>query len=627
MKRIETITCPLLLLSLCTVIIHGSCVDDVIIPEEEPIGWIEIRIPNMVYYLDVLSLASNGHGTLLQGTVRNNNLWRSTDRGKTWYETDLGLNTGCDVTALLVKNGEKIFAGLSGGGIFISLDNGASWTQVNNHLTDLDIRSMTVNADGDIIAATDHGSIFRSTDDGGVWRLITEESIETPVRALATDSTGILYAGCLGQGVFISENGGESWTECSDGLLNLDVRCLAIHGAGYILAGTSGGDIYKSAGSGEQWMRIDGGAAETDINAIATDRSGTIWAGTSGDGIIRSTDGGDSWEMSNYGIQGLEVLSLLCENDILLAGTAYYGAFRSIDGGANWASPTEYVSDRFDPRRANSFAIDSSGDYYLLSGRDILKSSDEGRTWARACHGLSDYYTPDKELLCLEISPDGSLFAGTREGIFISTDYGNRWTRADTFSAYPPYVVALDAAADGTIFGLTPAGVLRSGADGASWEYVYEKPTARCISTGDESYVYLGTSYGILRSADRGDTWEQVTDSIRVESIVADRRGNVFAAYVRWILRSCDRGDNWTTISLLNIMIPDRPVIATTPGGEIVIFMNYRGDMLISYDRFTTGTVIGTPSYFPIPYFGPDGHLFITSSSRIAIHRSDRPLF
>jgi len=625
MKRFVTITGLLLAVSLGTVIILGSCVDDAIIPEEEPFGWIEFRIPGAVYNLHVPSLASNGHGALFQGTQKYHNLWRSTDRGESWGEKNLGLNTDCDVTALLVKDGKTLFAGLSGGGIFVSRDNGASWTQVNNHLTDLDIRSMTVNAGGDIIAATDNGGIFRSANDGGVWSPVVEESIETPVGALVTGSTGILYAGCRGQGVFASENGGESWTDHSDGLANLDVRCLAVHGGGYILAGTGGGEIYKSSGGGEPWVRIDGGATGTDINAISTDRSGYIWAGTGGDGIIRSINGGDSWERSDNGLQGLDILSLLCEEDVLLAGTAYYGAFRSIDGGQSWVAPMEYVSPIFDYRWGLSLAIDSYGDYYLLSNRDILKSSDEGRTWARACHGLSDTYYPDKELLSLAIHPDGSLFTGTGDGIFISTDYGNRWTRADTFSADPPEVYLLEAAADGTIYGLASAGVLRSDAGGAPWEYVYGEPAPLCIGAGADSCVYLGTTCGIMRSADRGDTWEQATDSIRVESIDADRTGNVFATCRDGILRSCDGGESWAAIPLGPVP-PERLVIAA-PGGEITIVLNYRGDLLISYDRFTTWTLIETPFYRPIPYFGPDGHLFIVISFASSFHRSDHPLF
>jgi photosystem II stability/assembly factor-like uncharacterized protein len=627
MNRFSTITGRLLCAAaLSIVIIHGSCVDDTIIPEEEPIGWIEISFPRHFHNLYVLSLTSNGQGALFQGTQKYQNLWRSTDRGRYWRRNNYGLNTGCDVIALLVGSGEKVFAGLSGGGVFVSGDNGASWTQINNHMTDLDIRSMTINAAGDIIAATDNGVIFRSADDGGVWNRIEEESIETPVSTLAAGTTGILYAGCRGQGVFISENGGESWMDASDGIENLDVRCLAVHGEGYILAGTSGGEIYKSPGGVEPWVRIDRGAAGTDINAIAIDRSGAIWAGTSGDGIIRSGDGGESWERSVDGLQGLEILSLLCEEDVLLAGTAYYGVFRSIDGGRSWVSPMDYHSDNFVKRRCRSFLIDPFGSYYLMNNIDILKSYDEGGTWVRACHGLSDSYLPDIELLSLAVLPDGSLCTGTAQGIFISTDHGNRWTRADTFSIDPPRVYTVETAANGMIFGLTSSGVLRSGAGGASWEYVCEEPNPRCISVGSDSCVYIGTNHGIMRSTDSGEAWEQVTDSIRVESIDADGIGNVFAACRNGILRSCDGGDNWTTIPLESIPL-EQLVIATTPGGEIAIVLNYKGHLLISYDRFTTWTMFETLFYNHIPYFGADGHLFIFSMQSVQLHRSTCPLF
>lgn len=627
MKRFGSITGRLVCtVALGIVIIHGSCVDDAIIPEEEPIGWIELSVPRHFHNLYVLSLASNGQGALFQGTQRYRNIWRSTDSGRIWESANSGLNMDCGVVALVAGGGEQVFAGLSGGGVFISRDKGASWTQINNHLTDIDIRSMTINAAGDIVAATDNGAIFRSVNDGGVWSRVEGESIETPVSALVTDARGTLYAGCRGQGVFISEDGGESWTDASDGLDNPDVRCLAVHGEGYILAGTGGGELYRSPGGVEPWVRIDRGAAGTDINAIATDRSGVIWAGTRGDGIIRSGDGGESWERSDDGLQGLEILSLLCEEDLLLAGTAYYGVFRSIDGGQSWASPADYRPDIFVERWCRSFVIDPGGRNFLMSNIDILKSCDGGETWVRACHGLSDSYIPQNELLCLAVSPDGSLYTGTVRGIFISTDHGNRWTRVDTFSVDPPRVYTAETSADGTVFGLTSSGVLRSNAGGALWEYVCTEPNPRCIGVGSDGLVYIGTSHGIMRSTDNGKAWEQVTDSIRIESIDADRIGNVFAACQEGILRSCDGGNAWTIIRLESIPLWD-PIIATTPGGEITIVLNYRGDLLISYDRLTTWTRIETRFYNPIPCFGPDGHLFIFSRGDAHLYRSTYPLF
>ena len=41
-------------------------------------------------------------------------------------------------------SGTNIFAGTVGGGVFLSTDNGTSWTQVNNGLTNTDMSSLAV---------------------------------------------------------------------------------------------------------------------------------------------------------------------------------------------------------------------------------------------------------------------------------------------------------------------------------------------------------------------------------------------------------------------------------------------------------------------------------------------------
>ena len=606
-----------------------SCVNDVSLPQEPTMEWTEILVPQYCSNLDVTALASDEHGALYQGTMADYPMiWRSDDQGRTWEMKARGINPCCAVTSLLAKGTEIIFAGLSGGGIFISRDRGESWTQINNHLTDLHIRSMATLFGGEIFAATDSGRIFRSANDGGVWSQVEDESIETPVNALAADSAGIIYAGCLGQGIFISENGGGSWRESSDGLANLSVRCLAVQRDGYVLAGTDGGGIYRSAGGGEPWVRIDRGATESDIYAITIDASGYIFAGTNGEGVIRSGDGGDSWERADNGVQGLRIISLLYADGVLHAGTVHYGSFRSINQAGSWSGPMEYRN--LDEWGSNYgfifFMTDSSDTYYLLNGQAVFRSSDCGTTWVRACRGLSSHYEPDKNIYCLGVRPNGSIFAGTDEGIFVSTDYGNRWTRSDTFSTEPPSVRRIEVTANGVIFGDSREGILRSADGGSSWDYVYDR-AAQCMSAGADSSIYLGTSHGgVMRSTDCGSTWQQVTDSMDVYSIDADRVGNVFAThYGNSFLLSRDGGDSWRAISWPGLY-EVRQVLAA-PGGGTALVVGSGRKLFMSYDCFSNRTTIDTPYDLADAYLSPRGYLFATTYNSRIMYRTTHPLF
>jgi len=96
---------------------------------------------------------------------------------------------------------ERIFCRTQTNGVYLSTNNGTSWTQVNNGLTD------------------------------------------TYVKALAISGTYDLFA-VLGQlRSYLSTNNGTSWTQINSGLTNNSVNCLAVNGTIYLL-GTQGGGIF-----------------------------------------------------------------------------------------------------------------------------------------------------------------------------------------------------------------------------------------------------------------------------------------------------------------------------------------------------------------------------------------------
>ncbi|MDD4858434.1 MAG: hypothetical protein PHD74_10090, partial [Candidatus Krumholzibacteria bacterium] len=605
-----------------------SCVGDVATPEVESDDWIDIRTPPIVN-ITANAIVSDGQGRLYLGGDEYVPLWRSTDDGLMWTEKSTGLKPYCAVTALAVKGGETVFAALNGGGVFVSRNHGDRWTQVNNHLTDLNVLSLTIAADGQIIAGTYSGKIFRSIDDGGVWVEAEDDSIGAAVRALVTDSAGTIYAGTSGDGVFFSADSGRTWTASSSGLGDPFIYCLAIDNEGYILAGSGlFKRIYRSAGAGEPWVRIDGGAISGYIRTIATDRTGNIFAGTSGCGVFCSRDGGDSWERGETGLQGLSVGSLVCADDAMLAGTASYGVFRSIDGGNTWSPARNYSPT--DPhqyeslRSPNYLSVDSCGTYYLFNKYWLLRSRDAGETWVRACYVLWG------ALYCLAIHPNSSLIAGTSQGIYISTDSGESWSEAYMSSSGSLRVHALEVARNGAIFARTEDGVIRSENGGTFWTNVLSEATVTSIATGAGGCVYLGTNYqGVLGSSDDGDTWRRMTDSLTVYSIAADRVGNVFAISNNGMLCSSDGGNTWKTIQLGEdhywpIFVYN---MVAAPGGEVAVVFDGEGKLYISEDCFSSWKTV------PVPYtdssisLSPDGHLFISEQSSPGLHRSREPLF
>jgi len=81
-----------------------------------------------------------------------------------WIQTN-GPSGGA-VTCLAV-NGSNLFAGGSGGGVFLSTNNGTSWTAVNTGLTNTIVGSLAVS----------DSNLFAGTHDGGVWRRPLSEMV------------------------------------------------------------------------------------------------------------------------------------------------------------------------------------------------------------------------------------------------------------------------------------------------------------------------------------------------------------------------------------------------------------------------------------------------------------------
>ena len=99
-------------------------------------------------------------------------VYRSTDQGATWTQVNNGL-TDLWITALLSPDGTHLFAA-GAGGVFLSFDNGNTWSSVGTGLTTA-VSSLAVSADGSTLLAGTAGF--------GVWARPISEMINTPTSA------------------------------------------------------------------------------------------------------------------------------------------------------------------------------------------------------------------------------------------------------------------------------------------------------------------------------------------------------------------------------------------------------------------------------------------------------------
>jgi len=242
-----------------------------------------------------------------------------------WVQT----NVACSDTVLcLTVTGSDLFAGTLFGGVFRSTNNGTSWIEVNNGLSNYDIMSLAVSGT-DVFAATWGNGVFRSTNNGTNWSEIGLPS--TYVQALAIIDTNI-FAG-TNDGVFITTDNGISWSAINNGLTNRGILTLTVSGTN-LIAGTSDG-VFFTTNNGISWSKVVTGLTNTFVLTLVG--SGTnLYAGTFGSGVFLTTNSGTNWSAVNTGIENTMVRALADSGTKLFAGTSE-GIFITINNGTSWS--------------------------------------------------------------------------------------------------------------------------------------------------------------------------------------------------------------------------------------------------------------------------------------------------
>jgi len=149
--------------------------------------------------------------------------------------------------------GSNLFAGTSGGGVFLSTDDGTTWNPVDNGLTNNVVFALTsiVNGTGDtsLYAGTGGSGVFRSTDNGANWNAMNTGLPIHYVAAFATSGTNLFVGGPV-LGLYLSTDFGGGWLPVNTGLMNLSVSALAVGPNGTLTHNLIAGTAYGGA-----WQR------------------------------------------------------------------------------------------------------------------------------------------------------------------------------------------------------------------------------------------------------------------------------------------------------------------------------------------------------------------------------------
>lgn len=474
--------------------------------------------------------------------------------------TNLGLYGGEVRYVAIDQTSDYVYAGTySPNGIFISADNGATWSGVPDEQDFGEPRGVAVNGSGDLFVvadaaykSTDHGTTFTELDGIGAYggMLLYENST--------------LLVGRTDGAVSISTNDGDSFTTTTveEGSIVLSLAASPTDGTFYaILDDNTTSTLYVTTDNGENWSVVDTSGTATQFGLVAVDPSNAnhLYLTASGADIQpwHSTDGGETWTE-------LDVTPYASKISFDSTGRIYFGVQYSDDNGATWQSlepstPTSRVSGIVVP--------DPDNDNVLFAGSfaALAKSTDQGNSWVDSNEGITAVTTKDVS----QSTDKNTVWVATNAGLAKTTNF-------------------LD--------------------DEPTWEfpiYYDSYPESLWVSPDDANTVVVGGMGAIVKTTDGGETWATATgwdSELTAQQIISDPANPdvlYAAANVQDyqdvktgdVYTSTDGGDTWESMGLLGF--PAAQAIALASDGTLyagIGNLQIRGDGATGIYSYADGT-------------------------------------
>lgn len=473
------------------------------------------------------TLAVTDRGTVYAGTDGGAGIFVSLDGGATWLARNDGLPSYSSLMVLAIDPArpETLYAGLQSGGVYKTEDGGARWSKLGSALeremvTDLEIAP----SDGRILSASTTNGVFRSRDGGMTW---TPPQGSLEVWSLAVHHTlpDLIWAGTR-FGVLLSRDGGATWETTVSPVDFVRDLVADPERPAVIWAATTGvsgqGGVFRSTDAGAHWSFRSHGLTASQVPALAvTPRSPDTLYASEGYVVMRSRDRGRTWKLLPLRVGYIRDVKA----DPLDSSTVYAlgdsGLFQSTDRGATWTALWSFHNHavgslRIDPVNPNVLYANVQG---------LYRSTDQGRHWTRL-----KLPVPALGVDPIEIAPSAP-----------QTLYALAWTQPDPGSLLQPHLLrsrnrgkswveigpgaqvqafAVDPQNARTLWAFTDEGIFRTTDGGDRWTLVNNavrygqpsSPPSLVAVPGTPPVLYLAYARTVLQSLDRGATWTAMND-------------------------------------------------------------------------------------------------------------------
>ncbi len=282
----------------------------------------------------IQDIANDGNGYIYAGVI-GGTIYRSTDNGISWELKNNGIDAGIGKKIEIYKN--QIYLGTDNG-LYKSSDCGENWVRIALSIEYFDFIDIKVLPNGYFFTSVSnqlaYGGVYRSTDFGETW--LPTSFIGYGAMNIGINSNGVMFfcnPTAWWRGVYRSFDLGQTWER------NIAIAAFAMCSIkeGYILIGTEPlwpGGLYESTNNGDSWYNTSNFNNDDFFGDFVVDINGDIYVSVtetqSGpqQGVYRSIDNGDSW--SYWGLSNVEINCLSIDSSgYIYAGTNSNGIFRT----------------------------------------------------------------------------------------------------------------------------------------------------------------------------------------------------------------------------------------------------------------------------------------------------------
>ncbi len=311
-----------------------------------------------------------------------------------------------DAIAVDPLNDSIIYCGSPSGGLWKSIDAGASWTALTDYLPIIGISSIAIdpgNTDIVYIATGDKDAgqvysigVLKSLDGGATWNTTgldwtISQSIIIHKLIIHPNNPDILFA-TSSDGIFKTQNSGQTWVN----VLNNELEDIEFKpGEPLTVYGVSNSTFYKSTDGGNSFTTVNVNISDRAQIAVTQANSDYVYLVSAGSGIFRSTDSGSSFSYRGpYPDQGnVSWYALSAAASHSNAEQLHVGEFEtwvSNNGGLSFTKTSEWTW-------GNSVGyvhcdihemVFKAGTIYCGSDGLITKSSDGGLSWINLSEGI-----------------------------------------------------------------------------------------------------------------------------------------------------------------------------------------------------------------------------------------------